>query len=341
MPDGFGQRTPAQKTHTTCEVAITSPQTIRFAAAGRVLSVAFASIPTLVAVSLLPTFIAVEPETRIFLSTSGFEASLAAFVDDMRTGNVNRFYMGRTPRYLTEELARYTKNSAAFILPAVLIATAYAFGIPPARRVVAPRAPAPIGWLAMVPAFVVAMVLQTLALQINRATGIHVFTLAYLGGVGMPVFLPATTLALPVVAYSIKTAENAAHEIAATDYIRAAVGRAVPPGSLWFRHVGCGVLTRLDDAAPRVAATAIGTLFIAERIFNLPGLTVMLIEFPFDRGYQRYPPEVAEVAGVSGAWITSVQVEVVLFSAVALVLLYLAAIVVATSFTAAVRRLLR
>lgn len=292
------------------------------------------SVAVLAAISVVPTFLAREAEARIVISTVGFSRSFEHFAQAIGAGEANRFYMGRTPRYVTEEMVRYGTNSLVFLLPAALFATIYSFAVPLGLRTAGVRAPSLLAGLAIVPAFVVAMLIQTAATAVNRGLDVRLFTLAYLGGVATPILLPALTMFLPIVAFALRTTNARIDLIAQTDYVRAAVGRAVRPASLWFRHVGSGLLHHLDDVLPRTGATAIATLFITERVFNLPGITTLLIAFPFSRAYIRIPAQVTEqvlpdgstVETVTAAYtlfVTEVQFQLIIGSAIALAVLYL------------------
>lgn len=318
----------------------------------RVVLSSLVSLTVLVVVSMIPTFLGIEDDTRIVVTAAGFKSSIQRFVEYLAAGNINRFYMGQTPRSITQELSRFASYSAVLILPAALFATFYSFSAPLLRRVVARRSPRIVAWLAVVPIFVVATLLQSLALGANELLGHRVFTLAYLGGVGMPVLLPALTMMLPIIAFSLRAADSAAGEFARTDYVRAAVGRAVPEWSLWFRHIGSGLLDRLEDLLPRTVATAIAALFITERVFNIPGITVMLLEFPYTRYFHFYPQRIVETTLAhgtveivtrfgGGARVTGVQFQVVIAAAVAIILLYILTILACRLAIAGIRRAVR
>ena len=318
----------------------------------RVALSALLSVTLLIIVSMIPTFLGIERDERIIIIAAGFRSSIRAFADYLRAGNLNRFMMGATPRLITEESLRFGMNSALLIFPAALLATLYSFSMPLARRVIASRAPQIVSWLALLPVFMLATLLQSLALGVNRLVGQRLFTLAYLGGVGTPVLLPALTMLLPIAAFSLRAAEASAGELARTEYVRAAVGRSVPGWSIWFRHVGSGLLRHLEDLLPRTAATAIATLFITERVFNIPGMTVMLTQYPYHRYMHVYPDRLVELTRPDGTVeivsmfggnvrTTGVQFQVVIAAALALAALYILTVLACRLLISALRRALQ
>jgi ABC-type dipeptide/oligopeptide/nickel transport system permease component len=320
--------------------------------ARQVITATLISVITIVAVSLVPTLTAVENGERIIFSALGLRRSMENLNLAIASGSLNKFYMGRTPRFLTEEISRYAVNSAAFVLPAVALATVVSYLSTPLRRLAATRMPSFLQFLAIIPVFVVATLLQVIALKVNGVVGRSVITLAYLGGVSMPVLLPAFSMLLPIGAYTVRAAEAQARTTAETDFIRAARGRAIPEPQLWFRHVGAAILDRLEQLLPKTVATAIGTLFIAERIFNLPGLTALLVVFPYERRLYRYPRIPVETVLADGtiettlqyggsAYAIDVQIQVVVGSALAIAALYVVAVLVGRLIIGAIRRLIQ
>ncbi len=322
------------------------------ALAGRIALSSIISLVVLCVVSLIPTFLGTEADEYIVVRSAGFIATIRDFSDYLHAGSINRFMMGQTPRELTTEIARYGYNSLFFILPAALLATLYSYVAPLLRRVISRRSPEILAWIALVPIFVVATLLQSLALGVNQLLGIRALTLAYLGGQRMPLLLPALTILLPIAAFSLRAAESGVRDIAGREYVRAAVGRAVPDGSLWFRHIGSGLLDRLDDLLPRSAATAIASLFITERVFNIPGITTMLIEFPYRRYFHYYPPRIVEELQPDGTmelvsrfgggvYTTVVQLQAVIASALAIIVLYVLTVLMCRLVISALRRAIR
>jgi ABC-type dipeptide/oligopeptide/nickel transport system permease component len=322
------------------------------ALAGRIALSSLISLVVLCVVSLIPTFLGTEADEYIVVRTAGFVTTMHNFADYLRAGEINRFMLGHTPREITDVIARNGRNSLFFIVPAALLATLYSFAAPLLRRVISRHSPEILAWIALVPIFIVATLLQSLALGVNQLLGFRALTLAYLGGQRMPVLLPALTMLLPIVAFSLRAAESGVRTIEEKEYIRAAVGRAVPEGSLWFRHVGSGLLDRLDDLLPRSGAAAIASLFITERVFNIPGITTMLLDFSYSHYFHYYPRRIVEelqpdgtvelVSRFGGGVSTMiVQFQVVIASALAIIALYILTVLICRLVISVLRRAIR
>ncbi len=173
-----------------------------------------------------------------------------------------------------------------------------------------------LGALAMLLAVALGIPLGILAaLRHNRITDHVVMALAVLG-IAVPVFvvaplsalvfgiylgwlpvagwepgrladmvLPATTLALPVVAYVARLTRGSMLEALRAPWLRAARARGVPPGRLVLRHALPAALAPvISYLGPATAAVLTGSL-VVETIFGLPGLGRYLVQGALNRDY--------------------------------------------------------
>lgn len=173
-----------------------------------------------------------------------------------------------------------------------------------------------LGALAMLLAVALGIPLGILAaLRHNRVTDHVVMALAVLG-IAVPVFvvaplsalvfgiylgwlpvagwepgrlldmvLPATTLALPVVAYVARLTRGSMLEALRAPWLRAARARGVPPARLVLRHALPAALAPvISYLGPATAAVLTGSL-VVETIFGLPGLGRYLVQGALNRDY--------------------------------------------------------
>lgn len=301
----------------------------------RLLLRALPAVPLLVALGLLPTLPAMYEQAPLF-SLAGLERSIDKLALHLETEGPLRFFMGRTPRDLIPELARYLGRSLALVLPCVLAAQALGIVLSLRAYRTRRRLPRPLVAVAFLPIFLVAILGQSAGLTINQALGRPVIGIAYLGGVSFPLLLSVGTLLLPLLAYGLRSADRGVAEIAREGYVSAARARGLPERSIAYRHIGAGLLHRMELEVPKAAATAVAALFVVERVFNLPGLTRFLIEFPYSQEW--YTPTGARGMEMR---ITVVQIQVLVGAALALFVLYLVAVLVTRVLLRGARRALQ
>jgi len=173
-----------------------------------------------------------------------------------------------------------------------------------------------LGAAAMLLAVGLGIPLGTLsALRHNRATDHVVMSLAVLG-IAVPIFvvaplaalvfgiylgwlpvagwtegrysdmvLPATTLALPVVAYVARLTRGSMLEALRSPFVRAARARGISRARLVWRHALPAALAPVVSyLGPATAAVLTGSL-VVETIFGLPGLGRYLVQGALNRDY--------------------------------------------------------
>ncbi len=99
------------------------------------------------------------------------------------------------------------------------------------------------------------------------------------------VVLPATTLALPVIAYVARLTRGSMLESLHSPFVRAACARGVPRSRQIWRHaLPAAMAPVISYLGPATAAVLTGSL-VVETIFGLPGLGRYLVQGALNRDY--------------------------------------------------------
>lgn len=99
------------------------------------------------------------------------------------------------------------------------------------------------------------------------------------------VVLPATTLALPVIAYVARLTRGSMLESLHSPFVRAALARGVPRSrQIWLHALPAAMAPVISYLGPATAAVLTGSL-VVETIFGLPGLGRYLVQGALNRDY--------------------------------------------------------
>jgi len=293
---------------------------------------ALLSIAILVIVSVVPTLFGVE-EGEVRFTGAGISLTWQRFTQYVAAGRPDRFYVGMTPRSLVRDVPRFALISLSIALPAALCALLVGAIIPVARRYARSPLPSVLLMLAAVPMFVLAILLQAAGLRINELVGTRVFQIAYVGGFRSPVLLPMISAMLPLSALVARMVDAEVGRQMKAEHYRAAAARGIGRASLLFRHAGSGALHSVETVLPRIGSSTLATMFIVERIFNLPGLSSLLLNFAFSREFYRYPRILEEVTRSDGTvylrstfgggiYVVTAQLQMLVVCAILIALVY-------------------
>ena len=305
----------------------------------------------LISVSVVPTLFGVE-EGEVRLTGAGITLTWQRFVEYIGSGRLDRFYVGMTPRSLLHDVPRFAIISALIALPAALSALLVGTIVPFLRRYSRIPGPSLLVALAAIPMFVVGILLQAAGLGLNDLFGTRVFQVAYVGAFRTPIILPMISAMLPLSALVARMANAEAGRQLRTDYLRAATARGVGRASLLFRHTGAGALDAVERVLPRIGSSTLATMFVVERVFNLPGLSSLLLNFAFGREYFRYPRILEEVTKPDGTtylrdtfgggiWVVTAQIQLLVLCAILIVAVYTLVVLSCLLVTRTLRRVLQ
>jgi len=98
-------------------------------------------------------------------------------------------------------------------------------------------------------------------------------------------FLPALTLALSFAGVTARMTRSSVVETRRMDWVRTARSWGLPPGKVFNRHVLRNSLTPVTTAIGLEVGIMLGSTVLAERVFNYPGLSALLVDSVVNRDY--------------------------------------------------------
>ncbi|MFT4415552.1 ABC transporter permease subunit [Fredinandcohnia humi] len=141
-----------------------------------------------------------------------------------------------------------------------------------------------IGFIAIIPDFVLIFLLQMLVIFIYDITGMKVARVASPTMEEPAVALPLIVLFILPFVYLVRSLSEKTFDILTEDYIRTAISKGFKRRYIYLYHVTPNILPYLKADLHKVASIMISNLFIVEYLFNINGLTSML--FPMVNEYQ-------------------------------------------------------
>ena len=241
-----------------------------------------------VAIALFPVIVS-SVNGEIQLQWSKAADQLHRFGSDFRNGTTLSYTSGRLDRNLAETLPRYFLNSCIFVLsasvPGLLIGVFAGMNVAIKRRRALFESFVLFG---LIPSFVLAFLLQFLAIEFYQRTGIRLARVARLSVHNPALLLPAVTMCLTSSVYLIRSITVNTRKIVTEDYIAFAVAKGMGNTAVYYRHVFPGLLHALKADLHGFLGIIIANLFILERIFAIPGITQLIFTFAFtfDRDYR-------------------------------------------------------
>lgn len=145
---------------------------------------------------------------------------------------------------------------------------------------------ASLGFIGMVPDFLLVLMLQIAVVYINKSVGIKTFKVASSSISDPAIFLPILTLIIIPLFYLIRSLSETTSEISGEDYILMAKSKGLSKRYIYLFHVTTNVIPYLKADLHKVISIMIGNLFIIEYLYNTRGLTSILFLYQIKFGYQ-------------------------------------------------------
>lgn len=143
-----------------------------------------------------------------------------------------------------------------------------------------------LGFIGIVPDFILVLLLQLLVTYIYKKTGVKVLKVASFSMDDPAIFLPIFTLSILPLFYLIRTLNNKTYEVLTEDYILTAKAKGLTKRYIYMNHVTSNVLPFLKADLYKIVGIPLSNLFIIEYLYNTRGLTEILFEYPENFGYQ-------------------------------------------------------
>ncbi|MFD1426969.1 ABC-type dipeptide/oligopeptide/nickel transport system permease component [Kroppenstedtia sanguinis] len=132
-----------------------------------------------------------------------------------------------------------------------------------------------IGFLGVVPDFVLAILLQFIVIGIYRKSGVLVLEVASVYE-NVAWVLPMITMTLVPLVYLVQFISGRMQQILTEDFIRTAKSKGLNRTQIYIHHVFRNLLPSVRGQLHHLNATLLGNLLIIEYWFNSPGITQFL-----------------------------------------------------------------
>ncbi|WP_188455589.1 ABC transporter permease subunit [Virgibacillus oceani] len=133
-----------------------------------------------------------------------------------------------------------------------------------------------IGFLGMVPDFIMVLFLQLGTVYFYQATGHRLARIATRGVDEHAILLPLLTLTIVPAIYLIRSLSERTYDVLTDDYILTAKAKGLQRIYIFVQHVIRNVLPFLKADLHKVIAILMSNLFIVEYLFNISGLAGFL-----------------------------------------------------------------
>ncbi|GKU83441.1 hypothetical protein NCCP28_28370 [Niallia sp. NCCP-28] len=143
-----------------------------------------------------------------------------------------------------------------------------------------------IGFLGILPDFVLILLMQLLVTFIYQSTGIKTVKVASFSSDDPAVLLPLLSLIIIPLLYVIKTLNEETKDVLTQDYILTGVAKGLNRKQIYLYHVTTNVTPFFKADLHKILSIMISNLFIVEYLFNIRGMTSMLFLTQTTFGYQ-------------------------------------------------------
>lgn len=238
-------------------------------------------------VAAMPDVLTAKDEAIVFRPQAFFE-DVGGYVADLVTGDafLYRERGGEVRSFLPQALDRYVR-SLGYLLPAGLLAVSLGLGgglaITAGRR---DRLREALTSIAVVPDFVLALLLQLVVVWVYKNTGVRMARVVSLTINEPALLLPILTMTVVPFISVLRTVSTRAYLAAGEDYALTARSLGLSRFRIYLRWIGPVAISYLRADTARLAGMMLGNLFIVEYLFNVRGVTAFIFSRGMLGGYQ-------------------------------------------------------
>lgn len=244
----------------------------------------------LIVILMAPSFFTYSEGSRTF-DPRGPILAIQAMIEDLGSEDFFVVLFGLTPRNMADFFPDYFSVSLLYLLVPALCGTliGLAIGIPIgiSRSTRMHRILHAAQGVSAIPDFIIVMVIQLIAVTIFQQTQVRVGRIAYGAEGGPMMLLPMTAMILFSSAWILQASARYAARTASEEYIRFALAKGLAHPVIVLRHLLPAVIAGIRGEIMSLVTLEIGSLFIIERMFSIPGLTRLLFSFGFTLRYSR------------------------------------------------------
>ncbi|WP_246067390.1 ABC transporter permease subunit [Paenibacillus koleovorans] len=237
-----------------------------------VCSIVFAALPLLVQTG----------RDGLALNWSAPAHAIADYFRGWESGASFRFRTGKTEHLFFDQIWGYATVSLQYSALAALVGTT--LGVLAGVRMAGVRklwVKQSLELLALIPDFILILWLQLAVVVIYKQTGWRMAKVASLSVDDPAILLPLLTMTLIPALYIMRSVSVHTHQVLTEDYMLTAKAKGLPRLYAYLYHVVPNVLPFLKAELHKLTAIIVGNLFIMEYLFNLRGLTKLLLSSGF------------------------------------------------------------
>lgn len=226
-------------------------------------------------------------DEKVSIDIEGMAAVIKEFFLDLFSGDVWYYFQGSRARLIVSDLVSYFLSSYLYLIISAIIVIAISILLGIFLWKISNRwVNASLGFLGMVPDFLLVIMLQIAVVYINKNLGVKTFKVASSSMDEPAIFLPLLTLIIIPAIYLVRSLTEATSEITAEDYILLAKSKGLGKKYIYLFHVTTNVLPFLKADLHKVLSIMIGNLFIVEYLYNTRGLTSFIFVHSSKFAYQ-------------------------------------------------------
>ncbi|NQT59843.1 MAG: ABC transporter permease subunit [Bacteroidetes bacterium] len=142
-------------------------------------------------------------------------------------------------------------------------------------------------FLGAIPDFIMVLTLQLLSVFFYQHFHFRLGLINYAYSSGI-MLMPFLTMLLVTLSFSTRIVSRYTIQTISEEYIRYAKSKGLSRKRLIIGHILPSVIHSMRGSLLKIISFSLGTLFIIERMFNMPGLTRLLFRFGFSLEFNNY-----------------------------------------------------
>lgn len=226
-------------------------------------------------------------DEKVSIDLDGMVTVIKEFFSGLFSGEAWYYSQGGRARLILSDLVSYFLSSYLYLIISAIIVMIISISLgiflwKKTNRWIN----ASLGFIGMVPDFLLVLMLQMAVVYINKSLGVKTFKVASSSIDDPAIFLPILTLILIPAIYLVRSLSEATSEITTEDYILLAKSKGLGKKYIYLYHVTTNVLPFLKADLHKVISIMIGNLFIVEYLYNTRGLTSFIFVHSSKFGYQ-------------------------------------------------------
>ncbi len=225
--------------------------------------------------SSIPDFISVRQGELYFDFVQPIK-QITGYFETLKNGEIFNYQIGHSKRSFLRVFPNYFKTSFFYLIISLLISLIIGVTsglILSGNKSV--RIRNTLSLIGHIPDFILILLLQLAVISFNNFINVKLFRIASAGD-NYALLLPFFTLSLYPAIYLMRIISIQTYFIRGTNYILYAKAKGLTKNVIFYRHILPGVIPVVLAEIPRLTSLLLTNLFIAERLYNIPGVTRFL-----------------------------------------------------------------